>query len=66
MGAVRFGGGGGSEFGVGSRADQCVLPWGAQADGRLRVSVGGCERGGGAGGRGVDGCCCFKKVSILY
>ena len=43
MDAVRFGGGGGSEFGVEWRAHSCVLQWGAQADGRSRVSVGCCK-----------------------
>ena len=54
MGAVRFYYGGGSEFGVGFRENQCVLPWAEQSDGRLRVPMGGGERGGRAGGRGVE------------
>ena len=61
MGAVRFEYGGGSEFGAGSRVNQCVLPWEGTADGRLRVSVGGGKGGGGAAGRGVDGCCYLVK-----
>jgi|APSaa5957512576_1039674.scaffolds.fasta_scaffold12150_2 hypothetical protein len=40
VGAVRFEYGGGSGIGVGSGNYQWVLPWGVQADGRLRVSVG--------------------------
>ena len=54
MGAVRFEYGGISRIGVGSRSNQSVLPWEGKADGRLRVSVGGCKRGGGAARRGVE------------
>ena len=57
MGAVRFESRGGSGIGAESREHKCVLQWAIQADGRLRVSVGWCKRGGGAGGRSVDGRC---------
>ena len=56
-GAVRFDCRGGSEFGVECREHKCVLQWEAKADGRLRVSVWGGKRGGGAAGGGVHGCC---------
>ena len=55
MGAVRFESRCCSDFGVGFREHQCVLPWADQADGRLRVPMGGGERGGRAGRRGVEG-----------
>jgi len=65
VGAVRFEIGGGSEFGVGCREHKCVLQWETKADGRLRVSVGGGQRSGGAGGRGVDGCCVLIGCMIF-
>jgi len=63
VGAVRFEYGGGSEFGVEIRGHKCVLQWANQADGRLRVSVGCSQRGGGAGGGGVGGCA-SRRVSL--